>query len=200
MLLFLVFLTLGEGQDVVRFSSTIMDRVVLKAAVVEWSGRMDGGFVHGKGTLVIRSKKGEVLLRFKGKTERGDLIKGRLEHSDWTFRGSFAEGAFKKGDISWKHSPLVYEGEWKNGLFHGTGKLIDTRQRVYYQGEFKNGLRHGRGAIYQWALDPEVEGKLRAHDMMAFLDEETADGRLMGYRLVKHGTWHDNVFVGAGGD
>jgi len=38
----------------------------------------------------------------------------------------------------------VYEGETKDGVFHGKGKLTWSNGSVY-QGEFKNGLMHGKG-------------------------------------------------------
>ncbi len=38
----------------------------------------------------------------------------------------------------------VYEGEYKNGMFHGDGKLIWSNGDVY-TGEFKDGLKHGKG-------------------------------------------------------
>ena len=39
-----------------------------------------------------------------------------------------------------------YEGEMKDGRFHGQGKLTFADGREYI-GEFKNGLRNGQGTL-----------------------------------------------------
>jgi len=39
-----------------------------------------------------------------------------------------------------------YSGEWKEGLFHGSGSLsYDTGLK--YQGEFERGSKHGSGIL-----------------------------------------------------
>ena len=37
-----------------------------------------------------------------------------------------------------------YEGNWKNGKFHGKGKFI-WKDGYYHEGEFKNGRANGEG-------------------------------------------------------
>ena len=34
----------------------------------------------------------------------------------------------------------IYDGEWKEGLIHGQGKMI-YKNRVTYEGEWKDGVR-----------------------------------------------------------
>lgn len=54
----------------------------------------------------------------------------------------------------------IYEGEFKDGLFHGTGTLR-WRNGVIYSGEFQQGMMHGKGKI----ISPEVfeyEGEFAA--------------------------------------
>lgn len=44
-----------------------------------------------------------------------------------------------------------YEGEWKDNLYHGRGKLLEEG----YEGEFRRGMKHGKGK------DGEYEGEFR---------------------------------------
>jgi hypothetical protein len=41
---------------------------------------------------------------------------------------------------------LLYSGEWKDGLYHGTGTLYYQNGEVY-EGEFKQNLRSGKGTM-----------------------------------------------------
>ena len=41
----------------------------------------------------------------------------------------------------------VYDGTWKNGMMHGKGKLLITRDKSLYVGEFQNGMMHGKGKL-----------------------------------------------------
>ena len=46
-----------------------------------------------------------------------------------------------------KDSEESYYGEWKAGVRNGFGKYIDTGNNTIYVGEFKNGLWHGHGRV-----------------------------------------------------
>ena len=66
--------------------------------------------------------------------------------------------------------PLVdpirsYNGEWRNNLRHGTGKMVYQNGRIYY-GKWKDGKRHDEGKLYvpvvkrgNWPLPPAVLSK-----------------------------------------
>ena len=41
----------------------------------------------------------------------------------------------------------VYDGTWKNGMKHGKGKLLITRDKSLYVGDFQNGMMHGKGKL-----------------------------------------------------
>jgi len=36
----------------------------------------------------------------------------------------------------------TYSGDWQDGLFHGSGKIV-YENGLTYKGEFKNGDKHG---------------------------------------------------------
>lgn len=50
-----------------------------------------------------------------------------------------------KGVFSLKEHNIVYEGEWKNDLFHGEGKLFDNG--YWYKGRFVDGKKEGKGEV-----------------------------------------------------
>jgi hypothetical protein len=41
----------------------------------------------------------------------------------------------------------MYDGEWKNDLYHGFGTQTIKNGQVKYVGEFKEGKRHGHGTL-----------------------------------------------------
>lgn len=52
----------------------------------------------------------------------------------------------------------IYDGQWKNGKRHGTGKT--QKGGVIYKGDFFNGKRHGQGK-YSYADKSTYEGEIR---------------------------------------
>ena len=46
-----------------------------------------------------------------------------------------------------KDNTLIYEGEYKNDLYDGKGKLFYENGK-YYEGEFVEGLKHGKGILF----------------------------------------------------
>jgi len=44
---------------------------------------------------------------------------------------------------------LIYEGKFKNNLYHGKGRwYYDNSRKLAYEGKFKNGKPHGKGKSY----------------------------------------------------
>tara|TARA_R110002050_G_scaffold166437_1_gene297010 strand:- start:1409 stop:2353 length:945 start_codon:yes stop_codon:yes gene_type:complete len=42
---------------------------------------------------------------------------------------------------------FVYQGQWKDGRFHGTGSFMNSIQGEFYKGSWKNGKREGIGFL-----------------------------------------------------
>jgi len=61
----------------------------------------------------------------------------------------------------------IYEGNFKNGFYHGKGRWISKQGRSY-EGNFKNGLRHGKGT----SIDSKGQ-RLTCN----FVNDQPADGR-----------------------
>ena len=57
-------------------------------------------------------------------------------------REEYGEG---RGKYTYPHGEK-YEGEWKNGKYHGQGTLTSP-DGSKYEGEWKNGLFHGQGTF-----------------------------------------------------
>ena len=54
---------------------------------------------------------------------------------------------------------LIYEGDIKQGLFHGKGVLFDSQGKRVYEGEFKEGKKHGKGTSYDLEGNIIYDGK-----------------------------------------
>ena len=57
-------------------------------------------------------------------------------------REEYGEG---RGKYTYPHGEK-YEGEWKNGKYHGQGTLTSP-DGSKYEGEWKNGVFHGQGTF-----------------------------------------------------
>lgn len=62
------------------------------------------------------------------------------------YRGQTLNGKRNgKGIFTYPEQSITYEGEWKNDLFHGEGKLTDNGYT--YKGQFFEGKKEGRGEV-----------------------------------------------------
>ena len=72
-------------------------------------------------------------------TERKITYKDKTEYIGSILKGQRTGKGLYKGK-----NGLVYEGEWKNDLFHGFGSLINT-DNTTYTGNFEFGKKEGKG-------------------------------------------------------
>ena len=64
-----------------------------------------------------------------------------------------------KGKMTYKRAGMVYEGEWKNGLYYGKGKKT-YGNGDWYKGGWKDGYQHGQGK-YTYAHGSVYEGEFK---------------------------------------
>ena len=83
-----------------------------------------------------------------------------------------------KGLYKFEDSDQQYEGEFKNGKFHGQGKLVFKKQT--YVGDFNNGQKHGKG-ILEWEDDQKQNIK---YDGEWIKDNQEGDGKLFKDNLL----------------
>ena len=94
---------------------------------------------HGFGILV--KDNGEYYL---GEFEHGVKAgKGEEVGEEFTYVGDFANGKPNGiGSVLGKNGKVMYEGEVKNGNFHGSGRLVSGKN-VEYDGFFEEGTKVG---------------------------------------------------------
>lgn len=86
------------------------------------------------------------------------------------------------------HGSLVYCGEWKNGLYHGWGKIIFANSNLKeFSGKLVSGL-------------PEGPGKLKFTDESEFVGhfdqgEVNGEGTYKAKDDVRWGSWKKNALV-----
>ena len=103
----------------------------------------------------------------------------------------------KRGYYNFFH-PYMYDGEWKNGLYHGEGIIKYTVGHVY-EGEFKNGEYHNNGklvgirGIDLKMLEEFVDSGVAWADFMLIYKER----KLNNYEIYE-GDWKDGKKHGDG--
>ena len=115
-------------------------------------------------TTSIRDADGVV---FVGRIEHGNLRKGKGVfthlHKDGenkgkvsVYEGEFENGLFQGTGISRDASGCVYEGDFLRGAAHGKGKCHWAEQGWLYEGDWANDKRHGQGTCRQMEEGGEV--------------------------------------------
>lgn len=151
-----------EGQGTYQYPNDANETVV-------YTGEFRNGKPHGQGKETCN---GEVTK--EGKWNDGVFLDSATEtlnlvldqpwfdaktHVATTYRGLMNEdrqphgngtAVYKTGDIS------LFEGCWKNGIFHGKGRLL-YRSGEEYIGLFHNGDRHGTGT-FKWTDGRQYSG------------------------------------------
>ena len=87
---------------------------------------------------------------------------------------------FENGDF--------YEGEFKDGKFHGTGTL-KFKNGDYYEGEFKDGKRHGTGIFYDKKNDTVREGKWFLDKVVLSESEKKQEEKKRNEAIKAHQLW-----------
>ena len=104
---------------------------------------------------------------------------------------------------------MEYNGEKRNGKFHGKGKLIDENGNTY-EGEFQLGEFHGQGKFIvdgnltcegKWVRGELIEGSMRDKVENFLYEGEIKDfkrhgkGTFFNYKDKRkfEGYWEDNV-------
>lgn len=161
----------GEGK-VTRTLKTSKDGVNEQQIYEGWMAK---GVPHGDGVVTITyanlpeksirmtrygikiSPEGSVdaVVKMEGRFEYGKLVEGRVTGlNDMMMEGTFKNGVIEEGRLEKKYSDgSRYEGECRNGKYHGYGRLVYSDGTIY-EGMFREGYRVDKepDAI----IDPEV--------------------------------------------
>ena len=134
--------------DIVKKQHTHLDG---KTQDFEFKGSYKNSDLNGKGTIhfvkkTTQGKKPKEVQKIEGEWKNGKLIKGKV----------FDENGM-----------LIYQGQFKNGLYHGKGAWYMNDPKSYkdfyvdekYIGEFKNGTQTGKGQKYIYYGKNDFEKK-----------------------------------------
>merc|ERR1712130_1065117 len=135
---------------------------------VGWSFLRKGGFYKGyykngkrdgEGNIYDEKGKKEQKLVFKEGRRNGFTVLENLKYGKrkghvfyWSSNSDRYEGQFKnnvpygKGKVLRGNGDKIV-GEFKNGQLNGFGKYF-WKDGDYFEGQFKNGVRHGEGEFY----------------------------------------------------
>ena len=191
--------------EVIKVISPIDDTPASRAGIKagDYIVRIDGNQVEGKTLMeavyLLRGPAGipiEITITRKGEKKSIELKIVR-EIIQTTFKRAKYEGEYKNGKFH-GHGTYTgkygdnYVGQFKNGEFSGQGTYTwAAKERAKYVGRFKNDKYHGQG-IYTFADGAKYVGRFKDGKFYGQGTYTGADGR----RYI--GGWKDNKFHGQG--
>jgi hypothetical protein len=134
------------------------------------SSELGGGANNGQFTNLSFDKA-----NFYGRYEHDEPVYGTLVTDTFSYRGPFLKGKFNgiRGELV-HSSGYKYNGEFQQGLFHGTGREI-LPKKGKYQGEFRNGMRHGMGTFKGYLASDEDDIQMPAEESPEEIQKKVED-------------------------
>mmetsp|Transcript_26089 Transcript_26089/g.79302 ORF Transcript_26089/g.79302 Transcript_26089/m.79302 type:complete len:944 (+) Transcript_26089:1-2832(+) len=147
----------------------------------KYTGELMGGVREGKGTLWMADAS---------EVTRGDII------GTATYIGGWARDSFEgHGTLRSDDGLVSYEGDFKDGLRHGSGVMRSRRCRgeppEVYDGQWQRGHRHGRGRC-TYPDGSMYEGEWMSNQRNGWGEMTESDGALYS------GKWVGGVRCGEG--
>ncbi len=112
------------------------------------------------------------------------------------YEGQFRNGTYHGyGVVYHDEGAILYEGEFSRGFYQGRGKLYNDPVLVeqcylLYEGEFVRGKCHGRGTWYYASGAKKWEGMFRENNFLGRGKEYYVDGTLRYEGLFSHYKFH----------
>ena len=136
-----------------------------------YKGSFLDGIYHGFGTEYFARCycQKEELISYRGFWKSGKYhgLGKKYQYrtdGDNTFNALFYCGHFHSGMKHGQGSVYdeygryeVYNGSWKNDLYHGFGCLYNSNRQQIFRGQFKNGFKHGVGFFLDTSSDTFLE-------------------------------------------
>lgn len=114
------------------------------------------GEMSGKGKYYIASDN----ILVDGIWKKGKLITGRIILPDGVYEGQVKDNIFNgQGKMTYNETGIVYEGEWSDNKKHGNGKMT-WADGSKYEGEFHEDSFNGQGK-FEWANGYKYIGYFR---------------------------------------
>ena len=102
-------------------------------------------------TIVLYSSLSQGAFWCEFETSSGEYYSGDCQH--------FLEGTRAEGNGTLRGEYFEYDGEWRQGVWHGQGSLTFTNGDKYI-GEFREGKFHYLGT-YTWSDGSEYVGEFK---------------------------------------
>ena len=109
--------------------------------------------------------------KFKGSAKAPDMDTMFLSYGtmESRYKGDVLDGKPHGNGIKLFVNGDYYDGEWRNGVFDGNGRLVCPATRMVYDGNFKNGVPHGNGNFYYACKIPMLTYDV-GRDVLNYLD------------------------------
>lgn len=125
-----------------------------KETNIVYSGEIQNGYIHGKGSLFYEYSCGdgdfEFENEFMGHFKNGERDGYGISYHPNTWYASSSIDQYHKKE---------YEGDWKNNQRHGKGISYYENGQKEYEGDWKNGNQYGKGIFY--TINGSIESKGR---------------------------------------
>jgi hypothetical protein len=126
------------------YSTTSASESSSTAWILEnYKGDRKDGKPHGQG--YVRLPDGTTIT---GDWVEGELVRGRQvnmhEGGGMLYEGEYRDGLFH-GHGRGCNADHTYVGEWVDGVPHGHGRFVSTTERRTYEGDVSQGKPHGQG-------------------------------------------------------
>jgi hypothetical protein len=116
-----------------------------------FGGDLVNGVLHGNGVSYYDKSYGENVVQYEGSYENGLRNgHGKLYYNSnnlW-YEGDWKDGQFHGKGKSYSDGIVVYDGHWDNHIMTGFGKEYYSDGLLKYDGYFDNDLYHGQGTLY----------------------------------------------------
>lgn len=168
------------------YSTTSSSESSSTAWILEnYKGDRKDGKPHGQG--YVRLPDGTTIT---GDWVEGELVRGRQvnmhEGGGMLYEGEYRDGLFH-GHGRGCNADHTYVGEWVDGVPHGHGRFVSTTERRTYEGDVSQGKPHGQGRETDEIANTVYEGQFK-HGM------KHGVGVMQGPHHRYEGEWvHDRV-------
>lgn len=146
------------GYDYARTSNDIMENILMNCNPIEYMGEFKKSMYDGDGILI--SYGAREVPYYMTDEEQAELFGVVADREIEFYVGEFKKNALKGEAKHYLLGKLLYEGEYDDWSYDGTGTLyyLGTTQKKYV-GEWKNDEYHGKGTLYNEDGTIKYKGK-----------------------------------------
>lgn len=165
----------------------------------KYKGALKNGLAEGEGELIVSNNvdsDNNCTIRYKGNF-KNDIQDGygreENQEDNTVYEGEFKDGVkCGKGKLTYNDG-TVYEGEFSDNVIHGNGIMKFANGREY-EGEFKEGTINGKG-VFKWEdgckyVGEYLNGQKHGHGIFYWNDNQYYDGMWMNGKQHGDGSYY----------